>query len=201
LADTSAVITILNSKSNTTTQSTVQCQDGAILDYPMTELNMIMGMLSGNLDLQYKSGVYMPSLKDFEDHDWKMDWQTEYTANGTLAGSYEDETITADLSSSPVLMKWHIESTGDSLDVAAGKFDNLIKVKRDISFNISNLHTYIENSEVNIPTTLTINTDLWYAPEIGMVKQEINSASIKVYGLSFPIDVYGNYELQSYSIQ
>ncbi len=200
VADSFAMISIANSASGIETQSPVVCRDGAIVDYPMTELNMLSGMLAGDLALQYQSGVFMPSQKDFEDHNWDMGWETEYTANGTLEGLYEGETLTADLASSPVRIKWKIIGTSQPLEVPAGKFDDLVKVNRKISFDVSNLHTNIENSEIDIATTLTLDTDLWYAPGVGLVKQQINAAFVKFYGINFPIDVKGAIELQSYIV-
>lgn len=200
VAESSAILSIVNSASGIEMLSPVQCRDGAIIDFPLTELNMLTGMLSGNLDLQYVSGTFMPSREDFEGHDWKMEWETEYSANGSLEGMYEGETLTAELSSSPLRMQWKVISTSQSLEVPAGKFDNLVRINRKTSIDVSYLRTNIEDSEVNLSTTLTLDTDLWYAPDLGLVKQQINSVYLKFYGINFPVDIKGAIELQSFTI-
>ena len=82
----------------------------------------------------------------------------------------------------------------------AGKFDNLVRINRKTSIDVSHLRTNIEDSEVNLSTTLTLDTDLWYAPDLGLVKQQINSVYLKFYGINFPVDIKGAIELQSFTI-
>jgi hypothetical protein len=62
------------------------------------------------------------------------------------------------------------------------------------------LQTNIQGNDVNISTTLTVDTELWYAPHIGLVKQDVNGISIKLYGISFPVEAYGYIQLSSYTI-
>ncbi len=197
----SAQIATLDYSSGIVTQSAVMCQDGEIISFPVTELNMILGMLSGELNLEFARGRFMPSEKEFEDNNWSMEWETEYIANGNLQGTYEGETLTALLSQSPVKMTWMIVGTGETVQVAAGAFENLVKINRVIAFDVSSLQANIDGSEVNTATTLTINTNLWYAPHIGMVKQEIESATVKFFGINFPIEAAGSVELIEYTLQ
>ena len=65
------------------------------------------------------------------------------------------------------------------MQVPAGAFDNLVKVNREISVDVSSLNAVIEGNEINVSTTLTVDTSMWFAPHIGLVKQEINAASVK----------------------
>jgi hypothetical protein len=200
VTNSSAMVSVLDFGTGIITESSVDCQDQAIINFPMLELKMVFGELTGDLNLEYKSGVFMPSGKDLEASNWNMEWETEYIADGVLESTYEGEPLTATLSSSPVKMKWQVAGTNDSLEVSGGKFDNLVKINREISFDISNLHTNLDGNEVNLATTLSINTDMWYAPQIGLIKQEISSASIKIFGIDFPIDTWGYIELTSTTI-
>jgi len=94
-----------------------------------------------------------------------------------------------------------VAGTGETLEVAAGKFENLVKINRVISMDVSSLQANIEGSQVNVATTLTIDTNLWYAPRVGLIKQEIESASVKFYGINFPVEVSGSIELSEYTVQ
>lgn len=196
----SAVLAALSYNSGSVTESAVECQDQAILNFPITELKMVLGEMASDIDLEYQSGTYMPSEQEFIKNNWDMEWETNYTANGNLQAYYEGEELSAVLSSSPVKMKWQISGTGQSVQVAAGSFDNVVNMDREISFDITNLQTSIQGNDVNIATTLTVNTELWYAPHIGLIKQDVTGMSIKLYGINFPIEAAGHIELTSYTI-
>ena len=197
----SALISTSDYTTSQVTQSTATCRQGAVVDFPVTELNLVLGMFSGDLDMKYESGIFMPSLQEFEANDWALEWETVYRANGNLQGSYEGDTITAELIDSPVKMRWKIIGTDETLEVPAGKFENLVKVDRVISFDVSRLQTTIEGSEVNISTTLIVDTVLWYAPHVGLVNEDIESASVKFYGIGIPVEIDGSLELLEYSVQ
>lgn len=197
----SALISTSDYTISQVTQSTATCRQGAVVDFPVTELNLVLGMFSGDLDMKYESGIFMPSLQEFEANDWALEWETVYRANGNLQGSYEGDTITAELIDSPVKMRWKIIGTDETLEVPAGKFENLVKVDRVISFDVSRLQTTIEGSEVNISTTLIVDTVLWYAPHVGLVNEDIESASVKFYGIGIPVEIDGSLELLEYSVQ
>jgi hypothetical protein len=198
--DTSAVLGALDYDTGVVTQTTVQCQDQTIVNFPITELNMVFGDLAGDIKVDYVSGVFMPSESEFEANGWAMEWETEYKASGNIDASFEGESLNAVLEESPVRMRWQVVSRGDSMQVPAGTFNDLVKINREISFDISSLTTYIEGSEMSFATTLTIVSNLWYAPHIGLIKQEVDAASIEVFGMNFPVDAWGYTELSSYTI-
>ena len=199
-SDSSAVLAIKSYNSENVTESIVKCQDQAILDFPITELKMVLGELANDIDLEYESGIFMPSEQEFVANNWSMEWETNYTANGNLQAYYEGEELTAVMDDSPVKMKWKVVGAGESLQVPAGNFGDLVKMECEISFDIKNLQTNIQGNDINIATTLTLNSELWYAPHIGLIKENVNETSIKLYGINFPIDAFGLIELTSYTI-
>ena len=200
VGESSAVLAALDYDTGIVTKSTIQCQDLAIINFPLTELNMVFGDLAGNLDVEYVSGKFMPSEQEFLDNDWTIEWETEYKASGTIEAVNEGETLSATLVESPVKMRWQVTETGETLEVAAGSFSDLVKINREIAFDITSLKTYIAGDQVDISTTLTLDTDMYYAPNIGLVKQEVNAASIKLFGVNFPIEAWGYIELKSYTV-
>ena len=199
-SDSSAVLAIKSYNSENVTESTVQCQNQAILDFPITELKMVLGELANDINLEYESGIFMPSEQEFIANNWSMEWETNYTANGNLKTYYEGEELTAILDDSPVKMMWKVVGTGEYLQVPAGNFEDLVKMECEISFDIKNLQTNIQGNNINIATTLTLNSELWYAPHIGLIKENVKETSIKLYGINFPIDASGLIELTSYTI-
>lgn len=200
VGESNAVMAALDYDTGIVTQTTVQCEDQAIVNFPLTELNMVFGDLAGSLDIQYVSGKFMPSKKDFAGSNWSLEWETEYKASGTLEANYDGETLSAVLSESPVKMRWQVTGTGETQDVAAGTFNDLVKINREISIDIKSLKTYIEGEQIDIATTLTLDTNMYYAANIGLIKQDINSASIKLFGINFPLEAWGFVELKSYTL-
>jgi hypothetical protein len=200
-SESSAVLAVLDYDTGIVTQSTAKCQNGAIINFPLTELNMVFGDLAGDLALQYVSGLFMPSEQDFLTGEWQNKWETEFTASGEMSGSFEGDSLTAKLSSSPVKMEWQVASTGESLQVLAGSFTDVVKINREISIDVTSLKGNFEGNAVDIATTLVINSDMWYAPHVGLIKQELKSASVKLFGINFPIETAGIVELKSYKVQ
>lgn len=195
--DTSAVLAALDYDSGIVTKSTVDCNNGAILNFPMTELNLVFGDVAGDLQLAYSSGTFMPSESDFITGSWTNTWKTEFSASGVVSGTYENNTATVNLSESPVSMEWQVSEKGLSLQVPAGTFDDVVLIKRKLTFDITSLKATVEGQALDISTTLIINTNMWYVPYVGLLKQEIDSASVKLYGINFPIDSIGLIELKS----
>jgi hypothetical protein len=195
--DSNAMLAALNYDSGIVTKSTVNCSNKAILNFPMTELNLIFGEIAGDINFIYKSGEFMPSETDFIAGDWKNSWKTEFLANGIVSGTYDNNSATVNLSDSPILMEWEIFDKDLSLQVDAGAFKDVVLIKRVISFDIQSLNVTFEGQDLDISTTLIINTNMWYAPNIGLLKQEIVSATVKLFGINFPIDSIGMIELKS----
>ena len=198
--ESSAVLAALDYDTGIVTQSNVECKDGSILNFPMTEMNLVFGDVAGEMQLQYNSGVFMPSLADFETENWTNTWETDFTASGLINGTYDDETITINLSESPVKMSWQLIEKGGNIQVLAGNFDDVVLIKRTLTFDVSSLKTTIEGEVIDISTTLILNSSMWYSPNTGLLKQELDSASINLYGINFPIDPIGMIELKSSNI-
>lgn len=196
----SAILAALDYDTGLVTQTTVDCQDGSIVNFPITELNFIPGEVNGQLDFQHKSGIFMPSEDQFINSNWELDWQTEYSANGELSAPFDGESFSATLSSSPVKMDWEVVGTGSTLSVPAGDFNDIVEIRRKIEIDVTSLEAMIAGQNINVSTTLTVVTNMVYAPHIGLIKQEFESASIRFFGRNFPIDTDGKIELKSYIV-
>lgn len=195
--DSSAVLAALDYGTGIVTKSIVDCNQGAILNFPMTELNLVFGEAAGDIQLEYSSGIFMPSESDFIADDWINSWKTEYSANGKVSGTYDNNSATVNLSESPVSMEWELSEKDLSLQIPAGIFNDVVLIKRQLTFDITSLKTTFGGQVLDISTTLIIKTNMWYAPHVGLLKQEIDSAAIKLYGINFPIESIGIIELKS----
>ena len=193
----SAILAALDYDTGIVTQSTVECKDGSILNFPMTEMNLVFGEVSGDLQLKYNSGVFMPSQTDFEVENWTNTWETDLTASGMINGSFDNETVTIDLSDSSVKMSWQVTERDATIQVPAGNFHDVVLIKRTLTFEVSSLKTVLEGEVIDISTTLILTSNMWYSPFTGLLKQEIDSATISLYGINFPIGSTGKIQLKS----
>ena len=193
----SAIIAALDYDTGIVMQSTVECKDGSILNFPMTEMNLVFGEVSGDLQLKYNSGVFMPSQANFEMENWIYTWETDFTASGVINGSFDDETVTIDLSDSSVKMSWQVTEKDVAIQVPAGNFHDVVLIKRTLTFEVSSLKTILEGEVIDISTTLILTSNMWYSPFTGLLKQEVDSATIRLYGINFPIGSTGKIELKS----
>ena len=178
-------------------KSTVECADEVILNFPLTEINLVFGEVVGKMDYEYISGVYMPSLADFEAGGWKNTWETELTVSGVINAMYDNESATIELSESPVTLSWQVIEKDTSVEVPAGLFDNAVLISQEMKHGISSLKTTIEGRDFDIATTITLKSKLWFSPYVGLLKQEVESASILFYQMDFPLESIGRTELKS----
>jgi len=195
--ESSAVLTALDYGTGIVTQSTAECEDGAILNFPIMEMNLVFGEVTGDMQLQYNSGIFMPSHTDFEAENWTNTWETDYTASGVINGIYDGETVTIDLSESPVNISWQVIEKDGTIQVPAGNFDDVVLIKRKVTFEVTSLKATINGEVIKISTTLILNSNMWYSPYTGLLKQELDSATITLYGIDFPIEAIGIIELKS----
>ncbi len=97
-------------------------------------------------------------------------------------------------------MNWSVVSKNEFIQTPAGDFSDVVKIHREIDIDVKSLDVTIEGNAINISTTITIQMDMYFAPGIGLVQEEITSAKIKLYGIDFPIEANGKMVLNSYSI-
>ena len=200
VADNHAELGVLSYATGVVSISDVQCANGAILNFPFTELNAVFGDLDGTIDVAYESGVFMPSEREFNDAGWNHKWTTQYRAEGQIEARYEGEDLKAVFTDSPVRFDWEVVSTGGIRKVAAGDFDHVVHIRREAVIDVTSLQATVGGNQVKLGTTITMITNMYYAPGVGMLRQDFESAAIRLFGISFPIQASGGMELVSYNL-
>jgi len=182
-----AILNAVDLGTGATTQTTANCQDGAITDFPLMTLGSLFGnYLSGDIQMTYVSGIVAPSETTLDASGWNMQWEGEYIAAGTVTLSAEGDQTTITLSDSPVRLTWQ-NAGQETVTVPAGTYENAYKVTR----------TAVMDASVNVEGlvaqgTLTFETVHWFAPYVGLLKTEITSAHLTAMGISFPIEMTGS---------
>jgi len=199
-SDSTAEVGILDYDTGIVTKSAVKCREGAIINFPFTELNMLIAEVEGSLNLEYVSGIFMPSKTDFDQQNWENSWETEYSASGVIQAEMEGEQMSAELDASSVTMDWQVAGTGVSVETKAGSFNDAVKIERTVSIEIESMQAEIEGTSMEFSTTLKIDSVLYFSPNIGLVKQEIENATARFFGVDFPVGVGGSVELLSYNL-
>jgi len=180
----------------------MRCEDGAVVDFPIIEPDALFSEVEAGINVTYESGVFMPSEREFNEADWKNQWTTLYQINGQFEGYHEGETIKAVFNNSTARIDWEVVSTGGQMQVAAGEFMDVVHIHRIIAIQVTSLQAVISGMPVKVGTTLTLATNMYYAPAVGLLKQDLESASVKLpFGIKYPIQGSGSMELITYRLQ
>lgn len=193
-----AMLNTLNMVTGVTTETKVVCEEGAILNFPLLMLDFLLGEVDGSLEVERVDGLFSPAYQTFSSQNWDYAWTGEYTATGLIEIEDEGDHITGKLEESPVLIAWNTlgpgKATLGAVSVTAGEFPKAIKVQRKITIN-ADAEIDSEGETMALETVLVIKTSLWFAPNYGLLKQEVESAAIDIRGISFPIILDGSVEL------
>ncbi len=186
-----ATIDMLNISTGIVTQSTAECEAGAIKNFPAVTMGTVLGdMLNGGLTVDYVSGYIAPTEENFVSNDWNLAWTSEYVVNGEITMEEEGETMTITIDNSPMLMNWQTLSTGESVTVPAGTYTNAIKVTRDMTMDVK-----LDMGVMQLDSVLTLKSTHWFEPYIGMVKMEVEEVSVQMQGMTFPVTISETMEL------
>ncbi len=186
-----ATVDMLDMATGIVTQSTIDCEEGAIKQFPLVTMSTLFGdIMNGSLKMEYIAGLIAPSEATFVANNWDMGWESQYIMNGNITVEDEGDTLNILIDDSPVTMKWQTAGTGETVTVAAGTYTNVVKVTREMTMEVS-----IDAGGMAIKGVILISSTHWFEPYIGMVKMQIDSASMQYQGMTFPITMNENMEL------
>ncbi len=193
-----ATIQALYLDSGVTTTTTVECRDGAILNFPMVLLGFIFGNASGTLQIQHQDGIFAPAYATLTANNWDLSWRGEYLASGEFSATIEGDTATGTLNNSPLTMEWQTPGAGESIfdnvSILAGDYPRAIRLRRDLTFDFT-AELQQGGDKVSLAAVLKVENDLWFEPNLGLLRQEFRNATIQVFGVNFPIETPGSVEL------
>lgn len=181
-----AILNMLDMGTGATTQTTVDCRDGAIINFPLLVIGSFFGdYLEGDIEVTYVSGIFAPSEQELEAAGWNMRWEGEYSAAGEITAVAEGEQTTIILDDSPIRLEW--QNVGqETITIPAGTYENAYKVRRTTQVQAS-----INFEGLSGTGTLIFVTEHWFAPYVGLLKTDLVSGSLTIMGFTFPLDVFG----------
>ncbi len=193
-----AKLDALDLSSGVITQTVVECDNGAIKNFPLLTLSLIFGdQANGAAQIDYQNGVFMPSETELMDKNWVHSWSGDYVLKGNFTAQDDEDQIVFTISDSPMNLKWESKGIRESVEVPAGIFPDAVRVDRETEMNIS-IQLNSGTDAMKFDGVLTFENTLWYQPNVGLLKEEVHSANISYRGMTFPVVVTGDLELQEF---
>jgi len=183
--------------SGTVLSADVKCMDGAVENFPLTVSNIVIGDMEGAIEYTHVSGKYLPSFQELEAGNWENTWQTVVNSAGTITAQYEGESMVIVLEDSPITMNWQILEKDVSVTVLAGSFNDAIKVNQELVYEIKSMEINSGDMPMSISTIMTFDSDYWFVPNLGLVKTQVNSVNMDLFGSAFPVEMTGGSQLIS----
>jgi len=186
------IVEFTNQTRGNSVQERVVCQEGAIDNLPLFVMDMLFSdYLEKLFNTYHDRGVYAPAYGTFAEKDWVMDWETEYLTEDRVGiKNPAGNTDLLILESSRIRLSFRMDGFREDVTVPAGNFPQAIRVYQRATLGVT----------MTLPTggtggVLTLNTFQWYEPFVGLIRTEVDSASINVGGQDFSVPFQSVVEL------
>lgn len=173
-----ARIEMTNMKTGIVDQDLVTCMEGGgIEDFPLFFVSAQLGeYVDGVLNTYYKSGIYSPSYQQFAEAGWLLNWEAEYwTEEPACFIKIVSDTTMCITRSSPITLTFETQGQYEPVTVPAGTFPQALKVT--FTFRMA---TTLYFPGIGTSAPLTVRTTQWYAPFIGLVRSEVETAGVEL---------------------
>lgn len=167
------LVELSSQKSDETAQELVICEDGAILKLPLFVMNMLfVDALDGFLPTYQTKGVYAPAFSTFMENDWNMEWEVEHDTEDSAV--IQNPSVGPDiylLKGYPIKLLFQMDGTREPVTVPAGEFPMALKVHHEFGVSVS--------LPDGTGRYLKFYTTQWYEPYVGLVRAQVDSASLR----------------------
>jgi hypothetical protein len=199
-----ATVNFYGAASDLTSSTKAQCQDGAILNFPASELGMLFyDPAGGSLQMEYQSGLFFPAEAVFTQAQWDYSWKTALNATGSfqVRDPESGEVFSATLEKSPVTLEWRTAGAGnkarEAVSVPAGNFPQAVKVLLTATVDaLAQLDS--SDGRLSLPGKIIMHATLWFEPRIGLLKEEVNTLDVEYRGFTIPQDATSVLVLKKY---
>jgi hypothetical protein len=191
-----AIVEFADQTRGNTIQEPVVCQDGAIENFPLFVMDMLFSEYLDKLfNTYHDAGIYAPAYKSFVENNWVMDWQANYLTED--AAHIKNPMGGSDLyvlQSSPMGLFFQMDGSREPVTVPAGDFPQAIKVIHNFNLTVT-----ITLSTGGTGGILTLYTTQWYEPYVGLVRAQVDSASLAVSGQDLQVPMESSVELVQFT--
>ena len=174
-------------------QEQVVCLDGVIEDFPLFVMDMLLSdYLNKLFNTYHDTGIYAPAYQTFAENNWMLNWGAIYlTEDVAYIKNPMGSSDLVVVQSSPMDLFFQMDGTREPVTVPAGDFPEALKVS----------HTFNLTVTITLPTgggaggLLTLYTTQWYEPYVGLVRAQLDSASLQMGTQEFNIPMQSTVEL------
>ncbi len=173
-----AVIEMEDLETGTIDNDWVTClEGGGIEDFPLFFVSMQLGgYMDGVLNTYYDSGIYAPAYSEFTGNNWRLDWEAEYVTEESVGFVGVVSNINMWINTnSPIDLTFETQGEYESVTVPAGTFSQALKVT--FTFRMATTLVY---PTLATSAPMTVTTTQWYAPFIGLVRSQVDSAGFEI---------------------
>jgi hypothetical protein len=191
------MVSVKDSSTGLSSQATVSCESGEIRNFPMLTFARLLDPAS-TINMTYSSGVLAPSQAGFEAYNWWTSWSGQYIVTGSSSVRWQGVNYAVVFNNAP--MRLNCQTTGagsaafQSITVPAGTF-NALKVVCGLETQAT---VTVDSNTVN--GTVYAQITQWFAPGVGMLRSQVESAYVQVLGLTFPLNAASSVDLLEYKI-
>ena len=132
--------------------------------------------MDGVFNTFYQSGIYAPAYSELVANNWLFNWGAEYLTEEAMCFTNVVENVGLCINrTSPIDLTFETQGEYESVTVPAGTFPQALKVS--FSFRMATTLVY---PTLATSAPLTVTTTQWYAPFIGLVRSQIDSAGVEI---------------------
>ncbi|MFZ5819317.1 MAG: hypothetical protein ACOYYJ_05390 [Chloroflexota bacterium] len=189
-----ARIHVVDEENGVTTDDTVRCEQGAIVNLPLVYLSLLLSdYLDGVLNTYQNSGVTAPSRLTFTENNWVYSWQVKKLVEQPVKVSPPGTELSGGILRSNVMtLDSHTQGLREAVNVPAGAFSQALLV----------------DSELTSPVTIggsggvfKVQYKEWFEPYVGLLKIEAVSGSVDTTGFPVPLPISKTLELVEYHFE
>ena len=184
---------VIDEGSGVTTNDTVRCQDGAVVNLPLIYISLLLSdYLDGVLNTYQDEGLTAPSYQTFEENDWSFSWSVDKLVEQPVSVRVPGLQSGHILPNNIIKIQSETTNTREAVTVPAGTFSQAILVTNELRAPIT-----VENSGASF----IVKYREWYEPYVGLLKIQTDSASLDYSGVPIPFPLDKKLELVEYKVE
>ncbi len=192
-------VLINNQTTGSSKQVQVQCDGDVIRSFPFMSVNALFfgDLVNSNLAASYVSGVLAPNEAAFLNTNWALSWSSQYLVSGSTTITRNGRQINVTMNNSPITLACQTLATGEaafeSVTVPAGTF-RALKV---VCTEQGQVTAIVDG--ITVTGLAEGRSNQWFALNTGLVKMQVESATVNFFGVSISVLTTNSFELKSFT--
>jgi len=192
-------VSVQNRTQGSTKQVQVLCDGDVIRNFPYISANALFFDELGYsaMTASYMSGVLAPNEAAFLNNNWALAWSSQYQVSGTTTLNILGKKVVVTMNNSPLTLTCQTLAAGDAafetVTVPAGTF----RVLKVVCTHLGQALVYVNG--VPFSGQVEGRSNQWFALNTGLVKMQVEYASVRFLDIATSVLIDNNFELQSFT--